>query len=409
MTEPEHFRFQKILRIISFWGLLFFVTFIPISKAFSTIGELLCGGSLLISFFFKDFRTAFVQRLTKNKALWFLPVYYGLYLLGMTYTKDFNQGLHELNMNHYLLVIPLLVIGLNPSSKEIQYILYGFVAANLFSGIITIYLRVYTAVLFDSEPYMPSPFIMRPRASLNYALSVLLLLNFLKEAKGILPKLLLTLLTIVMFLSLIMLEGRIGQVAFVIAFPLFIAYRFLNKYRFLWFSLFLILGIGGATIAYFKVGNIQRRFSEAFKEFKDYKEGFKSENAENSSVGRRFVYFENNWKAFLEHPIFGSGTGDFRLVAEPYFTSDTYQIQYNKPHNEFLECLVKFGILGLFIFLGGWISNLFLAKKDVLYYSFTIIIFLSMFIESTLDTQSGITFFTAMVSLFSYKSELSDQ
>ena len=327
----------------------------------------------------------------------------------MTYTKDFNQGLHELNMNHYLLVIPLLVIGLNPSSKEIQYILYGFVAANLFSGIITIYLRVYTTVLFDSEPYMPSPFIMRPRASLNYALSVLLLLNFLKEAKGILPKLLLTLLTIVMFLSLIMLEGRIGQVAFVIVFPLFIAYRFLNKYRFLWFSLFLILGIGGATIAYFKVGNIQRRFSEAFKEFKDYKEGFKSENAENSSVGRRFVYFENNWKAFMEHPIFGSGTGDFRLAAEPYFTSDTYQIQYNKPHNEFLECLVKFGILGLFIFLGGWISNLFLAKKDVLYYCFTIIIFLSMFIESTLDTQSGITFFTAMVSLFSYKSELSAQ
>lgn len=111
------------------------------------------------------------------------------------------------------------------------------------------------------------------------------------------------------------------------------------------------------------------------------------------------LYF---WKAALhlveQNMLFGVGTGDVQEELNKTYVetkSPLDQEWFKRPHNQFLTITVALGLAGLLIFL---FSILYPAVKlkgglPPLYWPFFIITFLSFFMEDTLETQAGCTFY----------------
>jgi O-antigen ligase len=101
------------------------------------------------------------------------------------------------------------------------------------------------------------------------------------------------------------------------------------------------------------------------------------------------------------------GTGDLQQEVYPLFDNHPWGIEPNKPHLQFLEIGVKFGLFGVLIFVFGWVWQAIRIRGPgkILFYCFSLLCFISMMTESTLDTQAGISFFVVMGTLLLKSSE----
>lgn len=384
-------------------GLILFTLFIPVAKPPSTLGEIIAIACWIPGIFITSIRRERIQNLRKKPFLLFLPAFFLLNLLGMAWTSDYLQGFKELNMQHYLLTIPIILGSLNTNKQREKQLILAFIVANLVASCLTIFIRQTDIPLLKAELYLPSPFIARPRASLFYAFSLFILLDLPWHFKlsSWKHKIIWSMALFIQAMALINLEGRTGQIAFALVLPIWLVFRLVKNYRLLWLFLFSLLVCCIAWLSYRYIGNIERRFREALDEVNAYQEGFKDRNANETSFARRFVFIEKSWEIFLQHPIIGVGTGDLQKEVYPLFENHPWGIEPNKPHLQFLEICVKFGILGLIFFLAGWVWQLIRIRGPgrILFYCFSLLSFVSMMTESTLDTQAGISFFVLMGSL----------
>ncbi len=81
----------------------------------------------------------------------------------------------------------------------------------------------------------------------------------------------------------------------------------------------------------------------------------------NSSQGARLAVWSVNWQIFLDHPIFGVGFENSSKLYPQYYLDVLSQTGGYIPghaHNQFLNILTGSGLVGLFAFLGIFISGL---------------------------------------------------
>jgi len=400
--QPFFFKNLSLGQKIIAWGLCGFIFFIPIQKTISTAFEFLSLLGLLIFLFRKEGKLSLPAELKSSLAWIFLPLLFLLYLLGMTYTQDISQGLKELNINHYYFLLPFLFAFLPYQDLSIRKtLIFFFLIANLLAAILTIYISITGNLLFQAEPYLPSPFISRPRASLFYAFSIFLGLEiFYHNIHNRKRLLLLSIALIILSIALVKLEGRSGQIAFITVLPFWMSVRLVKKHRKIWAMAFLVLMCSVSWFSYQYIGNIKRRFDAAIEEVKTFSSGDFSHTNE-TSVARRFVFLQNSFEVWEAHPWFGVGSGDLQQEVFPKFKDNPYGVDSGKPHNQFLELAVKFGIIGLLIFLITWILVFIRIRSPLatLFRCFSLLCFISMWSESTLDTQAGNTFFTVFFLL----------
>lgn len=138
-------------------------------------------------------------------------------------------------------------------------------------------------------------------------------------------------------------EGRTGQLVFVLLVPLFAAQRFGKKG--LWYAL---LGIMLLASIYVSFSDKSARIKEGFVNTIDYINHIPEKK--RSSMGRRYQLWEHSMTIIAEKPLFGHGTGSF---------ADAYKrVAVNKkknsqnPHNEFLLIAAQLGLIGLVVYLG---------------------------------------------------------
>ena len=384
-------------------GLCLFVLFIPVNKPASTAGEVIALAAWLPGWLNQISRAYRIARYKANPMLLIFPAFFLLHILGLLWTEDMPQGMHEINMAHYLLVLPAIIGSLEMQRKHLYAILGCFLFSNLVAGILTIYIRQMDHPILNAELYLPSPFISRPRASLFYAFSLLLWMELPFHIQLRRPFVVVgwLLCTAIMVIALFNLEGRTGQLAFAVTLPIWLVLRFVHKHRMLWFGVFLLGSMILGWLSYQYIGNINRRFNEAIEEIQSYKEGFKDRNANDTSVARRFIFWEKSWEVFKSAPLIGVGTGDLNQSVAPLFLADSRGVTPNKPHIQLLEYAVKFGIIGASLFLLGWWRYVLGTQKTYqpLMYGFSALCFISMLSESTLDTQAGISFFVVCITL----------
>lgn len=398
------FKFNS--ELVSFGFLALLLAAIPLSKAVASIAEVLLAISWIIGFSDPNIRSRRFHTLKTAPYLLLFPTFYLLYPLGLLYTTDLTEGFKELNMKHYFFSLPLLVGTLKMSRDQLRWAFLSFAIANVLVAVSVFYITATGNNLLHGSPHIPSAFEQRPRASLFLCFSIFIFGEYLiskwhelsNEAKTTL-----FIFSGMLLGGLILMKGRIGQLGFVVLTPAFVVHylQFTKRstLRWLWAgALSLLL----ATTMYFGFEGVRQPFNEAVDELIESQTGYPTSEPTYSSIGQRVAFYQEFWPLFLENPVFGVGTGDLVLEGKPLFEDNPFNIPFQKPHNQFYETAIKFGLVGLLLFLTVWTLTIrsFNPGFRKLGYLFSILIFVSMWSDSTFGTQAGISFFMTFTALF---------
>ncbi|MDO3624772.1 O-antigen ligase [Mucilaginibacter sp. BT774] len=109
-------------------------------------------------------------------------------------------------------------------------------------------------------------------------------------------------------------------------------------------------------------------------------------------------------------PVIGYGTGsEIQLLQEQYFAKKFYSSYLNRlnSHNQYLSFLIKTGIWGLGIYSITLVYGFRCAikKRDIVFFSFMILIAIVSLSENVLDADKGVMFYSILLSYFVFVSE----
>jgi len=403
-TTSGTFKFNS--ELVSFGFLAILLAAIPVSKAIASIAEVLLAVSWFIGFSDSNIRTRRFHTLKTAPYLLLFPAFYLIFPLGLLYTTDLTEGIKELNMKHYFFSLPLLVGTLKLSRDQVRWAFLSFAITNVLVAVSVFYITATGNDLLHGSPHIPSAFEQRPRASLFLCFSIFIFGEYLiskwhelsNEAKTTL-----FIFSGMLLGGLILMKGRIGQLGFVVLTPAFVLHylQFTKRstLRWLWAgALSLLLAAG----MYFGFEDVRQPFNEAVDELIESQTGYPTSEPTFSSIGQRVAFYQEFWPLFLENPVLGVGTGDLVLEGRPLFADNPFHIPFQKPHNQFYETAIKFGLVGLLLFLTVWMFTVraFNPGFRKLGYLFSILIFVSMWSDSTFGTQAGISFFMTFTALF---------
>lgn len=403
-TTSGTFKFNS--ELVSYGFLAILLAAIPLSKAVASIAEVLLALSWIIGFSDPNIRTRRFYTLKTAPYLLLFPAFYLIYPLGLLYTTDLTEGFKELNMKHYFFSLPLLVGTLKMSRDQVRWAFLSFAIANVLVAVSVFYITATGNNLLHGSPHIPSAFEQRPRASLFLCFSIFIFGEYLiskwhelsNEAKTTL-----FIFSGMLLGGLILMKGRIGQLGFVVLAPAFVMHylQFTKRstLRWLWAGGLSVLL---ATTMYFGFEGVRQPFNEAVDELIESQTGYPTSEPTYSSIGQRVAFYQEFWPLFLENPVFGVGTGDLVLEGKPLFADNPFNIPFQKPHNQFYETAIKFGLVGLLLFLAVWTFTIraFNPAFRKLGYLFSLLIFVSMWSDSTFGTQAGISFFMTFTALF---------
>ena len=166
---------------------------------------------------------------------------------------------------------------------------------------------------------------------------------------------------------------------------------------------------GVANVNYLHWPGLLIRIHQTFWEISEFRREGKPEG---HSLSQRVEYWKAATEAIGKRPWVGWGTGDYLLAMQYGFERIESRLEFRshmKPHNQYLSMLVLFGFVGLswFLFavfypayrLGGFHYLPFLA--------FFVIFMVSLFIDDTMETQAGLTFFVFFYNFFLFLRERS--
>ena len=123
-----------------------------------------------------------------------------------------------------------------------------------------------------------------------------------------------------------------------------------------------------------------------------------------NSMDLRMAILTVGAKLFKESPIIGYGTGDIKDVLINGYKKENfikgYDRKYNA-HNQFLQFLLAFGLIGMIIFLIILIYPLLYAffQKNYLYVYLILMLCFNFLFESMLETKAGVEFYAFFNSL----------
>lgn len=164
---------------------------------------------------------------------------------------------------------------------------------------------------------------------------------------------------------------------------------------------------GIANVYYQHLSSLKSRMLQILWEYKEYQRGG---DPSGHSVTQRIEFWKAAMHIILEHPLTGVGTGDMPgAYREEYRKMNTKLMEKYRlrAHNQYLAIGVGLGIPALLYFLLTLIYPVAerIRKRDILFLSFWLIFFISMFTEDTLETQAGATFAALFWSLFLFSGE----
>ncbi len=159
---------------------------------------------------------------------------------------------------------------------------------------------------------------------------------------------------------------------------------------------------GYANYLYKKPKRFSLRIYETIWEVDQYR---KDGNPSGHSVTQRIEYLKTGWAIFLDHPLFGVGTGDTQTAFDQKYEQNNSPLDpvwRKRAHNQFLTFLISFGVIGFILMITAIVLPVVLEKKRNPYFILMLFLvtMLSMLNEDTLETQAGVAFFTVFYCLF---------
>lgn len=108
-------------------------------------------------------------------------------------------------------------------------------------------------------------------------------------------------------------------------------------------------------------------------------------------------------------PVFGHGAGTETAILHEQFFSNKFYSSFLKnlnAHNQYLSFLFKSGIWGLLIYLGTlcYGFNIAIKRKDLLFFTFMMLVALISLSENLLDVDKGVFFYAVFFSFFMFSA-----
>jgi O-antigen ligase len=201
-------------------------------------------------------------------------------------------------------------------------------------------------------------------------------------------------------------DGRTGQLVFMVLVPLFAAQRLGKKGLLVSISLLIIL-----VSLYFSFSNKSARIHEGLDNTQAYLNH--QPQKKRTSMNIRYKFWENSLKLVVEKPWLGHGTGSF--AQEYQRVTGAKLAKVKNPHNEFLLIAVQLGLLGSVVYSGFLFSQYYCSRtlpdpdKWLAQGLFFTLIITSLFNSPFLDHTEG-HWFAAMIALcFAPNIKLSKQ
>lgn len=345
---------------------------------------------------------------------WPYLILFGIYLVGSLYSPDQSYAFHILGKIMAFLIIPLCFL-LNGAlfSNKLRDSIRFFVLGVLFWNVVSIAIALFYYI--DSKNFAVFTYYnlaeilhLHPTYQSLYILTALVLLPIVQFHNTVLRAAIFLFLIIV----LLLLEARIAVFIgiFIAAYNLVALYKINKSVTFLTFAIILF----GAVL-----------FLNSSKRIDD----IHSSNYTNKVVGtinenginQRFWLWKNAWNQYLDKPIFGYGLGAqksvFHYKVHKDLLFESYDHQYTiaakklsklNLHNQYLQILFEFGLVGLVLFLCVifYFLRIFYKKRMFLGIAIILIFCVVLLTENLIDRQMGIYYFIFFSSLFLFAEPL---
>ncbi|MBM3434928.1 MAG: O-antigen ligase family protein [Bacteroidetes bacterium] len=334
---------------------------------------------------------------------------YLIYTAGTLYSKNLygSEGaFFDLEIKLSLLIFPLIFSTMLPEFFKaglLHRILNAFVLGCLVSTVLLIIAAVYryihgadAGVFFYtglSGNHHPSYLALY----FSFSVVILLIKILFEEKVNQINRILIISGIIILEEMIVLLGSKAGIIGMALALIGYLFFIIINKER-RKFRNAVIIVILGILFLILNLTSPQtyRRFFEAGKALETTKSPDK--NAEASSEIRLLI-----WKAAFEiireHPVLGVGTGDVKTSLLQKYREHGYQhaVEGNlNAHNQYLQTYIATGLAGFLVLLAGLAIPLFYCfkRRDPLYAVLVILFSLHILVESMLERQAGVVFYT---------------
>ncbi|WP_394333217.1 O-antigen ligase family protein [Tangfeifania diversioriginum] len=152
--------------------------------------------------------------------------------------------------------------------------------------------------------------------------------------------------------------------------------------------------------------SIYPRIYETIWELDNY---FRTGNPNNKSLAQRIEYIKASLFIIKENPWFGIGTGNWVNEYNKVYDQMDSKLDDEKrgpSHNQYLNYMVKFGIIGFLWILFAILYPVFLLghRRNFIFVCFLIAIAFANLGDANLETHMGLSFFSFFYFLFLWNS-----
>jgi O-antigen ligase len=236
--------------------------------------------------------------------------------------------------------------------------------------------------------------------SMQLAIALVYMLIVLIKEKSVYTRLFYLFCSVILTAGLIQLSSKsVLLVLFIIinfAFPYFLfhgAKRWKSILLSCSFSVLLLIGILSSTA-----------FRERF--WNEFKIDISKASANETSDGR-LARWNVVTGLISKAPVIGYGAGsEIGLLQDGFYNHKLYNSYLNRlnSHNQYLSFLLKSGIVGFLLYVATlvWGFNTSLKQKDLLFFSFMLLIAAVSLSENILDVDKGIFFYSFFYTFFAF-------
>lgn len=340
-----------------------------------------------------------LQKLKTEKVWWVVSVPFLLVLVSGLWSSDYEYLLERLRIKLPFLILPFAFLSLPKLTKKEVYVIFYFLILTMFVASLWSlgqYLGNFEEVNDQLSRGIPFPTPSNHiRFAITLALSILAGATLFYERFHISApseRWFIGVITLVLFIFLHVISVRSGLASFY--FALFIlAIFFIVKTRRYLVGLAILISLSSIPfLAYKTLPSLKNKIDYALWDFKQYQKGL----GKDYSDSERITSLKIGMSIGNEHPVFGIGAGDLKKRMYQIYANE-YGGQFSKrmPHSQFVSLYAGIGIVGLLIFILAFFYPLFYQKnwKNSLFLAFHAVIFLSFFMENTVENNYGISLY----------------
>jgi O-antigen ligase len=196
------------------------------------------------------------------------------------------------------------------------------------------------------------------------------------------------------FLEMHVLTTRTGLVGFYLTALVLGCAKLLRDRSYL-LAMALVLSLCSLPVAgYFGLSSFRHRMDNSIMDVTRY---FRGKDPNYLSIGTRIESWKTAIQLWKKHPLIGVGMADLETDMTAQYVEDRSGLcpeNFQKPHNQFLQNLVGWGIIGFLWLCLAWFYPAFSVRwpKNLIFWMFWVNYGISMMGESMMERQRGVSF-----------------